>query len=102
MKKTRAATIAVMAIAAAATGCSTMMVKMNGLSNYVEKESNGRIYVMSSPEAISEFETTGGLSIAKTRIGAGPNRETVVLDADRKDSSRDEALWKIFKRRHGM
>jgi hypothetical protein len=51
---------------------------------YREVEKDGRIYVFAIGERYAIFEQTGGaeLGVAITRLGYGPNGETVVFDSE--------------------
>jgi hypothetical protein len=51
---------------------------------YREIEKNGRIYVFALGPRYETFEKTGGaeMGVAITRLGAGPNGETVVFDSE--------------------
>jgi hypothetical protein len=50
---------------------------------YKELARDDRIYVFNNPEDAARFEKTGELARAITRVGAGPNGETVVADSER-------------------
>ena len=50
---------------------------------YKELARDGRIYVFNNPDDAARFEKTGELARAITRVGAGPNGETVVADSER-------------------
>ncbi len=47
---------------------------------YREIEKDGRIYVFSSGKKADLFEKSGEMGVAITRIGAGPNGETLVFE----------------------
>ncbi len=51
---------------------------------YREVEKNGRIYVFSIGQRYEAFEKSGGaeIGVAITRLGYGPNGETVVFDSE--------------------
>jgi phosphate-selective porin OprO/OprP len=49
---------------------------------YMELAKNGRIYVFNDPKAYQEFLDTGDIEKKITRIGEGPNGETMVFDSD--------------------
>jgi len=51
---------------------------------YRELEKNGRIYVFSIGQRYDAFEKSGGaeIGVAITRLGYGPNGETVVFDSE--------------------
>lgn len=51
---------------------------------YQEIEKNGRIYVFANGQRYEAFEKSGGteIGVAITRLGFGPNGETVVFDSE--------------------
>jgi len=51
---------------------------------YQEVEKNGRIYVFANGQRYEAFEKSGGaeIGVAITRLGFGPNGETVVFDSE--------------------
>ena len=98
---------------AAGLGCTTAsmtkspaMTKMTSgeltasPGTYVEKEHDGRIYVLGTPETIASFKETGHLPYTQTMIGAGPQGQTVVLEIDKKDPALQALLWDEFKKRN--
>ena len=58
------------------------ILKKANIKAYREFEMNGRLYVFTSPTRKADFEKTGELGKSITRIGYGPNNETVVFDSD--------------------
>lgn len=50
---------------------------------YKEIPKDGRIYVFNNAEEAARFEQSGEMGRAITRVGAGPNGETVVADSER-------------------
>ena len=50
---------------------------------YKEIRKDDRIYVFNNAQEAERFETTGEMGRSITRIGAGPNGETVVADSER-------------------
>ncbi len=61
---------------------------------YKEIEKDGRIYVFNIPEEADRFEKSGETGRAITRIGVGPNGETVVGDS--------ETALELFFFKHGI
>lgn len=49
---------------------------------YQEVEKDGRIYVFNDMKAYESFAKTGEMGKSITRIGAGPNGETVIFDSE--------------------
>jgi hypothetical protein len=49
---------------------------------YVEEVKDGRIYVFGDPNNYKVFQQTGELEIRVTRVGIGPNGETVIADTE--------------------
>jgi hypothetical protein len=49
---------------------------------YVEVPKDGRIYVFNNPDTYTDFLKTGELEVRLTRIGEGPNGETLYFDND--------------------
>ena len=89
-------------LAAVLPGCSTLKYNLNGISDYQEYTHDGRIYVISRPETIKNFEATHEVTISMTKLGAGPNGETVVIESDAKDPFLANTLWKYFRQYHGL
>lgn len=61
---------------------------------YKEILKDGRIYVFNNPEEAERFEKSGETGRAITRIGVGPNGETVVADS--------ETALELFFFKHGI
>jgi phosphate-selective porin OprO/OprP len=61
---------------------------------YKEIEKDGRIYVFNNPDEAARFEKSGEIGRAITRIGVGPNGETVVADS--------ETALELFFFKHGI
>ncbi|MCI0617395.1 OprO/OprP family phosphate-selective porin, partial [bacterium] len=57
-------------------------VAQAGGAFYVEEVKEGRIYVFNDPKAYQLFKDSGELEVRITRIGAGPNGETMYFDSD--------------------
>jgi len=49
---------------------------------YMEEVKEGRIYVFSDGKVYSDWKQTGEIGKSVTRIGAGPNGETIVADSE--------------------
>ncbi len=49
---------------------------------YVEEIKDGRIYVFNDPKQYQMFKDSGELEVRITRIGAGPNGETIYFDSE--------------------
>ena len=81
-------------------GACTAEMEEAGVAKYVEKEHNGRIYVLGSEKGIASFKETGHIPYTKTIIGAGPNGETVVVEVDKKNDGFAEALWAAYQSKH--
>src|SRR5262245_4916005 len=47
---------------------------------YVEEVKDGRIYVFNDPKQYQIFKDSGEMEVRITRIGAGPNGETMYFD----------------------
>ena len=62
-------------------------------NNYLEFEKDGRLYAFISPKKRADFEKSGEIGVAITKIGYGPNGETVVFDTN-------EAIAE-YDKRHG-
>jgi phosphate-selective porin len=61
---------------------------------YKEILKDGRIYVFNDAKRGANFEASGEMGVALTRIGAGPNGETVVADS--------ETALELFFFKHGI
>lgn len=62
-------------------------------NSYLEFEKEGRIYAFISPKKKADFEKSSEIGVAITKIGYGPNGETVVFDTN-------EAIAE-YDKRHG-
>src|SRR5574341_1561714 len=51
-------------------------------SFYVEEQKDGRIYVFNNMKTYDEWKKSGEMGKSITRIGAGPNGETIVFDSE--------------------
>jgi hypothetical protein len=61
------------------TAAKAEAAKLNN-GHYFEIHHEGRIYVLTDPKGYEIFRATGEIPLVVTRIGAGPNRETVKLE----------------------
>ena len=61
---------------------------------YKEIQRDGRIYVFNDAKRAANFEAGGEIGVALSRIGAGPNGETVVADS--------ETALELFFFKHGI
>lgn len=80
------------------TLCPTLVVILCGCNATPEKTytsiaHDGRIYVVGSPESAMKFKKEHHLPLTKTMIGAGPNGETIVVEASSKDPEMANQLW---------
>lgn len=60
---------------------------------------DGRIYVIGKADTWASFQKSPHLPYTRTKLKAGPNRETVVFEVDKKDPGLVEYLEKQFSRR---
>ena len=81
------ATAALVLLAMAVTGSAWAQTMF-----YREVEKDGRIYVFASGARYEAFEASGGaeIGVAITRLGFGPNGETVVFDSE-------DAVWDLIR-----
>jgi hypothetical protein len=71
---------------AVVTSTMTLAIGASALAQgmyYKEIRKDDRIYVFNNAQEAERFETTGEMGRSITRIGAGPNGETVVADSER-------------------
>jgi hypothetical protein len=75
---------ALLVLAAAFTLIFTFAASQASAQNnfYMEVAKNGRIYVFANQDAYTAFAATGETETGLTRIGAGPNGETIFFDSD--------------------
>jgi hypothetical protein len=59
-----------------------------------EIQKDGRIYVFNDAKRAANFEASGEMGTALTRVGAGPNGETIVADS--------EAALELYFFKHGI
>jgi len=81
----------------------SMMAKESGSGYYAEETYKGRVYVLGTERAHQAL--TGSQQtphIAKTYIGAGPEGQSVVLEADSKTNELQERLKAQYESRHGV
>lgn len=69
------------------------------MPGYVETEHDGRLYVTSSQATADKLAAGGELPMSVTKIGAGPNGQTLVIEAS-KDGSLEKALATAYAQRH--
>ena len=62
-------------------------------NSFLEFQKDGRLYAFISPKKRADFEKSGEIGVAITKIGYGPNGETVVFDTN-------EAIAE-YDKRHG-
>lgn len=81
----------------------SMIAKESGSAYYAEETYKGRVYVLGTEkahQALSGSQQTP--HIAKTYIGAGPDGQTLVLEADSKSSDLQNRLKAEYESRHGV
>lgn len=70
---------------------------------YAEESHKGRLYVFGTEKAHAQMKESGHApQIAKTFIGAGPDGQTLVLEADAKSNDLQERLKAQYQSRHGV
>jgi hypothetical protein len=87
----------------AAAPDKSMMAKESGSGYYAEETYKGRVYVLGTEKAhkaLTESQQTP--HIAKTYIAAGPQGQTVVLEADAKTNDLQERLKTQYEAKHGV
>ena len=65
---------------------------------YATMNHDGRIYVFGNAKTHEAFKQNGHMPYTRTQIGAGPNRETLVFEIDKKDPALTDWLEKKFER----
>jgi hypothetical protein len=86
--------------APAEPGKPAAMAKESG-GFYAEESFKGRLYVFGTEKAHKAFKDTQQVpNIAKTYIGAGPEGQSVVLEADAKATELQERLKAEYEGRH--
>jgi hypothetical protein len=79
-----------------------MMAKDSSAGFYAEGAHKGRLYVFGTEKAHKAFSESQQVSnITKAFIGAGPDGQTVVLEADAKTSELQERLKFQYEAKHG-
>ena len=68
---------------------------------YAEAEHDGRLYVFGTSKVYNQFQSTKEMPYGVTFIGAGPNGQTVKLEADSKDIALENRVRKEYEKRHG-
>ncbi len=69
---------------------------------YAEEQHNGRLYIIGQEDMHKSFQQQQHLPYTHTRIGAGPNRETLVFQVDKKNPAMLNRLKSQFSERHDM
>jgi len=80
-----------------------VVAKESASGYYAEESCKGRLYVLGTEKehkALKESQQTP--HIAKTYIGAGPDGQTLVLEADSKTKELQERLKVQYESRHGV
>ena len=79
----------------------SMMAKEPSGGFYAEETHTGRLYVFGTEKAHSAFKESQQVpAIAKTYIGAGPDGQTVVLEADAKTADLQNRLRSQYEIKH--
>lgn len=79
----------------------TMAAKDSPAAFYAEESHKGRLYVFGTEKAHQTFKQSQHTpTIAKTFIGAGPEGQSVVLEADAKSSELQDRLKAQYEARH--
>lgn len=79
----------------------SMMAKDAAGGYYAEENYNGRVYVFGTEKAHKALtETQQTPHIAKTYIAAGPDGQSVILEADSKSNELQERLKAQYEARH--
>ena len=103
--------LAVLLCAAVITGCEAMdkpawiatkQANDAEANFYSEETGNGRLYVIGRTATLQTFKQTGEIPFAVTYIGKGPNGETVVVEADAKESGLQARLRRAFEEKHAL
>ena len=68
---------------------------------YAEVEHEGRLYVFGTSKVWNQFQTTKEMPYGITFIGAGPEGQTVTIEADSKDLALENRVRKEYEKRHG-
>ena len=100
---------AVLLVALASAGCSLdkpawLEQKQQNEAEanfYAEQEYDGRLYVFGTSKLYSQFQATHEMPYSISFIGAGPNGQTVKIEADAKDVALEKRLKKLYEERHG-
>ncbi len=87
---------------APASGEKGASMKSSGSDFYVEAANKGRLYIFGTEKAYTSFQQSGQVPhIAKSYIGAGPDGQTVVLEADAKTTDLQDRLKVQYETKHG-
>ncbi|HEX5011369.1 MAG TPA: hypothetical protein VFY71_13325 [Planctomycetota bacterium] len=68
---------------------------------YAEPEYDGRLYVFGTSKLYSQFQGTHAMPYSISFIGAGPNGQTVKIEADAKDVALEKRLRRLYEEKHG-
>jgi len=70
---------------------------------YAEESHKGRLYVFGTEKAHAQMKESGHApQIAKTFIGAGPEGQTIVLEADAKSNDLQDRLKAQYESKHSV
>jgi len=69
---------------------------------YAEVEYEGRVYVIGKSATLAAFQVTKELPYRQTFIGAGPNGETVVIEAEAKELGLQARLRRAYEEKHDV
>jgi hypothetical protein len=71
---------------------------------YGEELHENRIYLFGQKPAYDSFAATHQIDItkAKTFVGEGPNRETVIVQTDKDAPQMTDRVYQQFKKRYGL
>jgi hypothetical protein len=100
---------AVLLVALALAGCTLdkpAWVEQKHLNEaeasfYAEAEHEARLYIFGTTKTWNQFQATKEMPYGITFIGAGPNGQTVKIEADAKDVALENRLRKEYEKRHG-
>jgi len=69
---------------------------------YAEEERDGRVYVLGTEDGHARFAASGEIPYAHTRIGSGPNGETLVFEVDKEGDELRDRLVRHYGAKHGL
>lgn len=70
------------------------------LAYYAEERVEGKIYVLGDIDTHVAYFRSHDVPNSVMKVGAGPGGEAVILQADPKDTSLTDRLWKEFQKRN--